>query len=130
MTREEQIKQKAYELGQKYFADANNIFARENIEAKYVEHAFIEGIKWADENPSSRCYTKAQLMEMGFAFTTNEDIVTPTDMENMVEKYFEYRKKELCRELYKWIKAKVDANYTATDILRDFEWSFHEVMEE
>lgn len=50
MTREEQIREKVYELGQKYFPNEHNIWARENIEAKYVEQAFIEGVKWADEN--------------------------------------------------------------------------------
>lgn len=49
MTREEQIEQKAKEYGQKCFPDENNIWARENIEAKYVEFAFIAGVKWADE---------------------------------------------------------------------------------
>lgn len=39
------------------------------------------------------------------------------------------RKKEWYQELYKWLKAKIDANYTATDILRDFDWSFRKVME-
>ena len=66
---------------------------------------------------------------MGFAFTTNGDIVTPDDMGNMAERYFEYRKKEWYQELYKWLKAKIDANYTAADILRDFEWSFRKAME-
>ena len=116
MTREEQLKE--------YLKERN--IPVDSLEANLIK----EGIDWADENPSSSCYTKRQLREMGFAFTTNDDIVTPDDMRNIAERYFEYRKKELCRELYKWIKAKVDANYTATDILRDFEWSFHEVMEE
>lgn len=52
MTRIEEIKQKAEELGQKYFPNEYNIWARENIEAKYVELAFIEGVKWADEHPN------------------------------------------------------------------------------
>lgn len=51
MTREEQIQKKAYELGQMYFPNEHNIWARENIEAKYVELACIEAVKWADENP-------------------------------------------------------------------------------
>lgn len=51
MTREEQIKQKAKEIGQKYFPDEHNIWARGNIEAKYAEFAFIEGVGYADKNP-------------------------------------------------------------------------------
>lgn len=39
MTREEKLKEKAYELGQKNFHDSNNIWARENIEPIYVSYA-------------------------------------------------------------------------------------------
>ena len=49
MTREEQIKKIACALGQKYFPDEHNIWARENIEAKWVEFAVIEAVKWADK---------------------------------------------------------------------------------
>ena len=41
--------QKAVELGQKYFPDEENIFARANIEAKKVEFACLEMSKWKDE---------------------------------------------------------------------------------
>ena len=51
MKREEQIEQKAKELGQKYFPDENNIWARPNYEAQYVESACKEMIGWADEHP-------------------------------------------------------------------------------
>ena len=53
MTREKEIQEKAKELGQIYFPDEYNIWARENIEAKCVESAFIEGAKWADEHPKN-----------------------------------------------------------------------------
>lgn len=49
MTREEQINQKAKELGQKYFPDENNIWARPNYEAQYVESACKEMIEWDDK---------------------------------------------------------------------------------
>ena len=51
MTRIEKIKQRAEDVGQKYFPNEHNIWARGNIEAKYAEYAFIEGVKWSDENP-------------------------------------------------------------------------------
>ena len=38
----ETIKQKAIELGQKYFPDECNIWARDNVEASYVSSACIE----------------------------------------------------------------------------------------
>lgn len=50
MTRDEQIEQKAKELGQKYFPNENNIFARPNYEAKCVEFACKEMMEWADSH--------------------------------------------------------------------------------
>ena len=49
MTRLEQIEQKAKELGQKYFPDEYNIWARPNYEAQYVEYACKEMLEWADK---------------------------------------------------------------------------------
>ena len=49
--REEQIKQKAYEISQMYFPDSQNIWARQNIEAQLVQSACCEMVRWADENP-------------------------------------------------------------------------------
>lgn len=51
MTREEQIRKKAKELGQQYFPDSSNIWARSNVEACYVENACIEMAEWVDANP-------------------------------------------------------------------------------
>ena len=50
MTREEQIEQKAKELGQKYFPNKNNIWARPNYEAQRVELACKEMMGWADSH--------------------------------------------------------------------------------
>lgn len=44
--------------------------------------AFTKGAKWTDENPDVKlAYTKKQLLDMGFSFTTNGDIVTPEQLE-------------------------------------------------
>lgn len=51
MTREEQIRKKAKELGQQYFPDSSNIWARSNVEACYVENACVEMAEWADQHP-------------------------------------------------------------------------------
>lgn len=51
MNRKEQIRNKAKELGQKYFPDEANIWARGNIEAEYVESACIEMAEWLDQYP-------------------------------------------------------------------------------
>ena len=49
MTREEQIKENASELGQKYFPNEHNIWARENIEAKYVSEACVRMAKHIEQ---------------------------------------------------------------------------------
>lgn len=51
MSREEQIRSKARELGEKYFPDEGNVWARGNVEAAYVESACIEMAEWADQHP-------------------------------------------------------------------------------
>ena len=52
MTREEEIKKYAKELGQKYFPNSHNIWARPNIEAQCVENACIEMAIWMDKHYS------------------------------------------------------------------------------
>lgn len=51
MTRKEQIKEKAHELGQVYFPDECNIWARQNYEAQNVESACMKMAEWIDEHP-------------------------------------------------------------------------------
>lgn len=46
MTRKEEIKAKADELGQFYFPDECNVWARDNIEAKFVSSACIQMAEW------------------------------------------------------------------------------------
>ena len=46
MSIEDEIRNKAYELGQKYFPNANNVWARANIEAQYVSSACTEMAEW------------------------------------------------------------------------------------
>ena len=52
MNRKEQIRNKARELGQQYFPDSSNIWARSNVEAVYVENACVEMAEWADQHPN------------------------------------------------------------------------------
>lgn len=42
----EEIKAKADELGQAFFPDDCNVWARENIEAKFVSSACVEMAEW------------------------------------------------------------------------------------
>ena len=43
----------------------------------------------------AKSYTVDELRKMGFAFTTNGDIVTPEDMGNMAKRYVEHNRKEI-----------------------------------
>ena len=52
MSRKEQIRNKARELGQTYFPDSANIWARSNVEAAYVENACVEMAEWLDQHPN------------------------------------------------------------------------------
>lgn len=59
MTREELVKQKAHNLGQKYFPSANNIWARPNYEAQWVSEACMEMAEWERERlveKACKCY--------------------------------------------------------------------------
>ena len=97
MTREEQI----------------NLYLKErNIPITSLEaNSIIEGIKWADEHPDSKhTYTKQQLIDMGFAFTTNGDIVTPDQLNEDLKKYLEYQKQKFINKLKKWLELETDWN--------------------
>lgn len=65
MTRKEEIANKSYELGQRYFPDALNVWARPNIEAQYVSNACIEIAQWADktmiDKACSYLYAKTEM---------------------------------------------------------------------
>lgn len=61
-----------------------------------------------DEKTADRkSYTVDELRKMGFAFTTNGDIVTPADMQNMAERYVMYErekfKEEIIEALDDWV---------------------------
>lgn len=79
------------EAGQQYF-DSMDEFQRYHT---YPREAFIKGATWSDEHPNSKnVYTKQQLIDMGFAFTTNGDIVTPDQSNEDLKKYLKYQKQK------------------------------------
>lgn len=71
MDRKEQIRSKAKELGQKYFPDEANVWARGNIEAEYVESACVEMAEWLDQHshwiPVEEELPKCNLVDCGLA---------------------------------------------------------------
>ena len=101
MTREEQI-----EIFQKEW-----VKLAIQINHRYGENSFKEDIKWVDEHPDSKhTYTKQQLINMGFAFTTNGDIVTPDQLNEDLKKYLEYQKQKFINKLKKWLELETDWN--------------------
>ena len=62
MSNEKEIRDKAEELGQKYFPNHLNIWARPNVEAQYVEYACIEMYE----------YVKNKMLEKACVFLRKE----------------------------------------------------------
>lgn len=90
MTREEEIEKEAHRISQN--GDEYQ--------------SFIQGAEWADENPDSKhIYTKQQLIDMGFAFTTNGDIVTPDQLNEDLKKYLKYQKQKFIENAVKYLEA-------------------------
>ena len=50
-------------------------------------------------NNMAKSYTVDELRKMGFTFTTNGDIVTPADMENMAERYVMYDREKFMEDI-------------------------------
>lgn len=99
MTREEQIQQAEIN-----YSDDTIFDGCDYIGQVAKQEAFIAGAKWADEHPdSNRTYTKQQLIDMGFAFTTNGDIVTPEQSNEDLKKYLQYKKRKFIEEAYDWL---------------------------
>lgn len=106
MTREEQFKE---------YLKVRNI-PIDSLEANSI----IEGIEWADEHPDSKhTYTKQQLIDMGFAFTTNGDIVMPDQLNEDLKKYLEYRKQKFIEKSKEWLERTL---YIHTEIEEDKDW--------
>lgn len=84
-------------------------FANSQVDCEFFNEDLYEGIiigaKWSDEHPDSkRTYTKQQLMDMGFAFTTNGDIVTPDQLNEDLKKYLKYQKQKFIEKARKWLQ--------------------------
>ena len=82
---------------------------------------------------------------MGFAFTTNGDIVTPADMGDMAERFVKYERKKTYDKIEKWLKenfgdssvidcygclTKETEVTSSFDTMEKLMESFHKTMEE
>ena len=99
-------------------------FANSQVDCEFfnedLHKGIIIGAKWADEHPDSkRTYTKQQLIDMGFAFTTNGDIVTPDQLNEDLKKYLEYQKRKFIKKAKEWLEKTL---YIHTEIDEDKHW--------
>lgn len=90
-------------------------FAYSQVDCEFFNENLYDGIiigaKWADEHPDSKhTYTKKQLMDMGFAFTTNGDIVTPDQLNEDLKKYLKYQKQKFIEKAKEWILNNFKSN--------------------
>ena len=100
--------------------------------------AFEAGAKWADEHPdNNHTYTKQQLIDMGFAFTTNGDIVTPEQSNEHLKNYLKYQKQKFIEQAKEWLKNTIDDDVLVKcgSVIKcmgvdDFVLYFREIMEE
>ena len=102
MKREEQIEQKAKELGQKYFPNEYNIWARPNYEAQYVEFACKEMMEWADGHPSQ---DQIDALRMEYEKGRADAIAHPSGGELLyvLNKGYEQGYKEATDKAFDWL---------------------------
>ena len=91
-------------------------FANSQVDCEFFNEDLYEGIiigaKWADEHPDSKhTYTKQQLIDMGFAFTTNGDIVTPDQLNEDLKKYLKYQKQKFIEKACKWLQENLSEGF-------------------
>ena len=91
-------------------------FANSQVDCEFFNEDLYEGIiigaKWADEHPDSKhIYTKQQLIDMGFAFTTNGDIVPPDQLNEDLKKYLEYQKRKFIEKSRKWLQENLSEGF-------------------
>ena len=98
MTREEQI------------IEASKLYA------KALQKPFVDGAMWADRNhDKKRVYTKKELIDMGFVFTLNGEIVNPKETEKAMQKYLEYKQKQWLDSVTDWL----NTNFASKEYVRD-----------
>lgn len=92
------------------------------------EESFIEGAEWSDEHPDTkRIYTKKQLLDMGFAFTTNGDIVTPEHSNKDLKKYLQYQKQKFIEKACDWLVGNAEDNVeSALSLVAKFKQAMEE----
>ena len=81
---------------------------------------FIEGANWSDEHPDkNNVYTKQELIDMGFGFDLNGNIVTLEEYNEMVKRGHEHIKNKLIEKACEWLKKTM---YIHTEHDTDVDW--------
>ena len=113
MKRKEEIRNKSYELGQRYFPDAHNIWARANLEAQFTSSACEEIAQWADRTMIDKaCEWITEHIDIPYEGEFVDDSPVASDYIEWCEKRLEYAKAiadafkenfkeliEICKEL-------------------------------
>lgn len=123
MTREEQIKEASidFQMATNPRCIAGGVladFARE----MNANQSFIEGAKWADNNPSQQVLAK-ELHRLGYGITLNGNIISKAEENKDMERYVEYQKEKLIEKACKWL----EYNFNMPD---DFRKHFIKAMKE
>ncbi|MBO5854914.1 MAG: hypothetical protein J6Q61_09285 [Bacteroidales bacterium] len=104
MTREEEIAKYCEDMG----FPLGSCSSINSIKALTASDA----IKWADEHPNKKLvYTKHELIDMGFGFDLNGNIVTMNEIKEMDKRYREYRKQKMIDKACEWL----DSNFPLQD---------------
>lgn len=86
------------------------IFEESKIYSKYVnnqtdfEYGFINGAKWADENPHSQYIAEYLYKEKGYPISLNGEIPTFEETMKDVQTYNEYKSKQWLEKACSWLR--------------------------
>lgn len=87
MSRKEEIINKSNELGQKYFSNANNIWARPNIEAECVSSACMEIAQWADKTMIDKACEWMECIDFEMEYQYSDDGFTFFNKEKFINDF-------------------------------------------
>lgn len=106
MTREKEIEQAsvAYQMTTNPRAIGNCVYSDVDYKMN-INPSFIAGAEWADQNPNKKLvYTKQELYNIGFGFTTNGDIINPYEDIKEI-------KRQVVEKACNWLKVFLDTHY-------------------
>jgi len=109
MKREEIIKKQAEDYADKHgfrvpYDGSNNFYDETDVKASL--EGFIEGAKWADNNPSQQALAK-ELYRLGYTTTLNGDIIPRDEEEKAMKSYIEYQKSQVIEKACEWLKENI-----------------------